>query len=106
MAVEITPTYLHNAGRSTGRTAAYIAGPRRLKGNGTRLTVVRIDGVNGTASDYVTLAKIGIRGMIDAAWKPDAAADEALLTITATRITFDHASNTDCDGFLWILTAA
>lgn len=107
MGVEITPTYAHNAGRSTGRSAAYVAGPIRLKGNGTRLTVVRIDNLDATASDYVEISKIGLKGFIDAAWNPDAAGDVALLTKTAAgRITFSHATNTDCDGYLWILTGA
>ena len=105
MATAITPTYAENyQGRGTGIAASSVAGPIK-RHSGHRLTIVRVDNVDGTASDYVDASTIGIRGIISAAFKADATADAANVTTTAKRVTFSGV-NADCDGYLWILSAA
>jgi hypothetical protein len=106
MATSRVPTYPIDGTRATGAetAASRLGGPRRSH-TGQRLSIVRVDGADASAADYVLAASIGVRGIINAAWQPVADADGAYLTFSPTRVTFNGA-NTDCDGYLWILSAA
>lgn len=96
------PTRLTIANTATARKR----GPRRRKGLGFMVTVYRVDNVDASASDFVDIKDMGLKGLIDAVFKPDASADACQLAIdTATGlITFTGAA-TDADGFLEITTA-
>ena len=113
MGVEIFATHTNDTLRGDGSTTTNgpgrIGGPRRRKGTYPRLTIVRVNDADGTASDFVDIRTLGLRGLISAAWRGDGTADEATVAPnfpTAGIITFTASAAADCDGFLWILSAS
>ena len=106
MPTKRTPTYSFDPTRSFSNAPNARTGPRNRHAGRHRLTICHLAAVDSTDSDYIDIADMGLRGLIDCSWRPIAVADAAMALpdVATGRVTFSGV-NAACAGELWLLTA-